>query len=483
MVTEGVRPIFKDVSQGLNLSAIPEHLRRSKRFENIELQYVPKDTLNSVESALQVFPRAGLLTVFPKDSLGRPRINLDPRVPHYNVVAISDEVPRIQPDKPEVAFIHISGGGGSARVCTSIALSYEQQIKEQTDWNVPYSMAMSSSQSSDTVGQKFHRPVVVNAAYQAATIAEFVETHPAANLVLVGHSLSVPEVQALAPVLKKVFEEKGIDTRIAGLILEQGGGLHDIPGNPLTSRLKFLNRVNKTNTLKAEVHDRYPAPDDLKELEARLREAVRWGDISTVQRLRGHLNNMRNKYAFHPGLTDSQAIKLDAYNDALERSVDKSKGKQRDNFLKREEIDVTMNDTETKKLGFKDFWKMNIRMGKVTLLNKPPFMRRNPGWVRMMNEFPTGVIFGRKDPNFPAEEAILGMFRGLPSGELYSPFPFAPKLHIAQVESGHHLGTNPYEYAVTFADVCKKLVGDTLEKRGYSPRQLQKNQEVTLTHY
>lgn len=175
-------------------------------------------------------------------------------------------------------------------------------------------VAFSSKAGIDTADQRMPRTIVESASYQAAFMLELLKERRDKGLnipeeiVMVSHSLGGHDSIVSHAILEELLKANGFEnTRIAALILVQPSGMFKRELRELLPLAK--NALTEFLPLKRTVRTKYPLPDDIKAIEARIEEAEKSGNERVIGHLTAHRDAMLFGVDNPPDLTPEEAAK------------------------------------------------------------------------------------------------------------------------------------------------------------------------------
>jgi len=440
---------FNDAGQFLNAKDNSfSGLESTAEVRNFEFQGIPQDSLDKVKTALSIFPKGH-----------RPQVG--ERIPHYQLATITakdDELKR----EHDIGAVFIPGVDGTAANNAVTASALYKELGKGRD--LGFTLSMSSSVSRDTLDDPYVHSIERKAAQQASVIVEYLKNHPVKELMLMGHSLGAQELVYVAPLLERLLQEHGMDTKIGGLILFNPGGQFD------RSRLKFM--TTDTSTVihyDREIDEKFPTAEILQRIREQREEAERWGNSTEVDRLNRQMDEMTAKYADPQDLPENIKHEVQRINTELDQTDDpdtiSTLMKRRHEILQPVIASLLVGADTREPMGKLRKSKMNRRIGRATALRKRPITKQNPAWIRDLDTYPTAVVLGDNDPYFPTSQ-VSEMFR---KGDF--PYPKAPVFDLATVGNGSHIGVaiEPQKYAGIAVDLYGKLQQEAVQPTPKSP--------------
>ncbi|MBI4080544.1 MAG: hypothetical protein HY430_02120 [Candidatus Levybacteria bacterium] len=350
----------------------------------------------------------------------QPKFKKD--VANYQVTeVVSKEFPHGGSD---VGVVFLSGGTGTATGDAHIPAEIFLKSKENLSQKIGFAAALSSSASRDTVDTAFPSSHAERAAHQAALVVDLLKRNPTKNLFVLGHSLGALEAAYMTPILEKLIEINGLETKVAGTILAHPLSYYE--QRVVSFVKKFVDY--QRHFMQPEITQKYPSRRDVAQVEEAYTLAKDGGEGELASRLYTQLQEMQKRHDHPIDLTSEQEAKL--IN--LDEQIDQLWFGQDRRFFKGEVWPKSRSrklhqlEKERRKMlkplvqdwmqtgdmrGSKVPMKANWRVVRAVFLRKlsDSTIRPLPQYVREQLTGNVAVVLGEIDQLFKADEALSKM--------------------------------------------------------------------------
>lgn len=306
-----------------------------------------------------------------------------------------------------LGFFFLPGILGTAPSTAHIAGQFYREASDRMEKPVIFSSSLSSSIGVDMRDQPF-LGTTKRAAFQAGLMADILAENPASEVWLMGHSDGALSALHALPILEQILENRGSQTRVAGLVLTQSAGLYD--QNILTFPLRYFGMP----LMKEAISHLFPTQKEIVDTRNRLAGEH---DLDTRVALFEELRRMQLRY------TDSRP----------EGSVLK------------DEVNKLLMGADTR--GRQEGQRENLQMVRSYL----EWMRAAPESISRLVDVSVAIQWGERDPNFPPQKA----------GNVVNKetFPNSPAVMTATLLNWPHWGPaiNAEQYAQMTVTIIQKL--------------------------